>query len=144
MCRRRSRPSATRLSDLIRVPEFKPGREESRRIEYRAPDAACNPYLAFSVMLAAGLKGIEDEYALPAPVETNVHEMSDAERKELGIESLPGNLWEAIQIAEKSELVSKALGDPVFASFIENKKIEWEEYHSKVSDYEAERYLGVL
>ena len=131
-------------SDLIRVPEFKPGREESRRIEYRAPDAACNPYLAFSVMLAAGLKGIEDSYTLPAPVETNVHEMSDAERKELGIESLPGNLWEAIQIAEKSELVSKALGDPVFASFIENKKLEWEDYHSRVSDYEAERYLGVL
>ncbi|MCI0440547.1 MAG: glutamine synthetase family protein [Chloroflexi bacterium] len=131
-------------SDLIRVPAFKPGREQSRRIEYRAPDPACNPYLAFSVMLAAGLEGIEKEYALPASVETNVHEMSEAERRELGIQALPGNLWEAIQLTEQSHLVRDALGEQVFRSFIDNKKIEWEEYHSQVTDYEARRYLPTL
>ena len=131
-------------SDLIRVPAFKPGREESRRIEYRAPDPACNPYLTFSVMLAAGLEGIENEYTLPPPVETNVFDMSDDERRARGIESLPGSLWEAIRIAEQSELVYKALGEEVFHTFIENKKIEWEEYHSKVADYEISRYLPIL
>ena len=131
-------------SDLIRVPAYKPGREESRRIEYRAPDPACNPYLAFSVMLAAGLEGIENEYALPPPMETNVSEMSDEERRAKGIEALPGNLWEAIQITEQSELVQGALGDYVFRSFIENKKIEWERYRSQVTDYEISRYLPVL
>ena len=131
-------------SDLIRVPAFKPGREESRRIEYRAPDPACNPYLAFSVMLAAGLEGIEKKYELPPPVEHNVHDMTDEERQELGIEALPGNLWEAIQVTEKSDLVCRALGEPIFGSFIENKKIEWEEYHSEVTDDERKRYMAVL
>ena len=126
------------------MPAFKPGREQSRRIEYRAPDPACNPYLAFSVMLAAGLEGIEKAYPLPPPAEINVNDMTDQERKKLGIEPLPGNLWEAIQIAQQSELVHKALGDPVFDSFIENKRIEWEEYHSNVTDYEKKRYLPIL
>jgi glutamine synthetase len=131
-------------ADLIRVPDYKPGREASRRIEYRAPDASCNPYLAFSVMLAAGLEGIEKGYELVPPVEKQVHAMTDAERKSHGIESLPGSLWEAIRIAENSELVHDALGEHVFRSFIENKKIEWEQYHSHVSDYETRRYLPVL
>ena len=131
-------------SDLIRVPAFKPGREASRRIEYRSPDGACNPYLAFSVMLAAGLEGIEGEYPLPPPVEANVIDMNDDERAELGIEGLPGNLWEAIRITERSELVRRALGEHVFRSFIENKKIEWDRYHSQVSDYEVDRYLPVV
>ena len=131
-------------SDLIRVPAFKAGREASRRIEYRAPDAACNPYLTFSVMLAAGLEGIEKEYVLPDPVEADVYAMSGGERKSRDIEALPGNLWEAIQIAEKSELVYKALGDHVFRSFIENKKIEWDRYHSQVTNYELDRYLPIL
>ena len=86
-------------SDLIRVPAYRKGREESVRIEYRSPDPACNPYLAFSTMLAAGLEGVEKEYQMPDPVETNVYEMSEEERKERGIESLPGSLWEAIQAA---------------------------------------------
>jgi glutamine synthetase len=132
------------LSDLIRVPAFKPGREESRRIEYRAPDPACNPYLSFSVMLAAGLDGIEKRMELPPPTESNVHEMSVAERRARNIESLPGNLWEAISITENSELVRTALGDSVFDSFIENKKIEWERYRSHVTDYEIARYLPTL
>ena len=131
-------------SDLIRVPAYKPGREASRRIEYRAPDPACNPYLAFSVMLAAGLDGIENERPLPPPVERNVYEMSDEEREEKGIESLPDNLWEAIQITKESELVRKALGDHIFESFVENKLIEWEGYRSHVADYELSRYLPML
>ena len=131
-------------SDLIRVPAFKPGREASRRIEYRSPDGACNPYLAFSVMLAAGLDGIEKEYSLPSPVEASVTDMTDDERAELGIEALPGNLWESIRIAEQSELVRRALGEHVFRSFIENKKIEWERYHSQVSEYEVDRYLSAV
>ena len=131
-------------SDLIRVPAFTTGREESRRIEYRAPDPACNPYLAFSVMLAAGIKGIDGEYRLPPPSETNLYMMSESERKDIGVETMPGSLYEAIQITENSELVRTALGDQVFHSFIENKKIEWESYRTHVSDYEVERYLPTL
>ena len=107
-------------------------------------NAACNPYLAFSVMLAAGLEGIENEYELPPPVESNVDDMKDEERESRGIESLPGNLWEAIRIAEQSELVHKALGENVFRSFMENKKIEWDRYRSQVTDYEIDRYLPIL
>ena len=131
-------------SDLIRVPAYKRGREASRRVEYRAPDPACNPYLAFSVMLAAGLEGIENNYPLPPPAEENVYDMGDEERHEHGIESLPGNLWEATHITEEGELVHKALGEHVAQIFIENKKIEWERYHSQVTDYETERYLPML
>ena len=131
-------------ADLIRVPDYKPGREDSRRIEYRAPDPACNPYLAFSVMLAAGLEGIENSYPLPPPVDHNVSRMSEQERADLGIETLPGSLWEAIQATEQSELVRRALGDHVFGSFIQNKKIEWEKYRSQVTDYEIKRYLPIL
>ncbi len=131
-------------ADLIRVPAYKPGREESRRIEYRSPDPACNPYLAFSVMLAAGLEGIEKKYDLPPPVEANVYEMGEIQRKDLGIELLPRNLWEAIQITESSELVKNALGEQVFNSFINNKMIEWEQYHSNVADHEITRYLPLL
>jgi glutamine synthetase len=131
-------------SDLIRVPAFKPGREESRRIEYRAPDPACNPYLAFSVMLAAGLDGIENRSEPPPPSESSVFEMSDAERIERDIHALPGSLWEAVAIMEESGLVRDALGETVFQSFIENRKIEWERYRSHVTDYEIERYLPTL
>ncbi|HJO81097.1 MAG TPA: glutamine synthetase family protein [SAR202 cluster bacterium] len=131
-------------SDLVRVPAYKPGREESRRIEYRAPDPAANPYLAFSVMLAAGLDGIDKELELPPPSASNVYDMTAAERNEREIQSLPGNLWEAISITENSEMVRDALGDLVFDSFIENKKIEWERYRSHVTDYEIMRYLPNL
>ena len=136
--------STVNRGDLIRVPDFKPGREESRRVEYRSPDPACNPYLAFSVMLAAGLKGIEERYEFPPAAQSNAWFMTQNERDELGIQELPSNLWEAIRIAEQSELVHDALGDAVFRSFIENKKIEWDNYHSRVADYETEHYLPVL
>ncbi len=131
-------------SDLIRIPSFKPGRESSRRIEYRAPDPACNPYLAFSVMLAAGMEGIENKYDLPPTIEKNAHSLSHTERQALGIESLPGNFWEAIKVTENSPLVRNALGQEVFDSFIENKRIEWEEYSSQISQYELDRYLPIL
>ena len=131
-------------ADLIRVPSFKPGREESRRVEFRSPDPACNPYLAFSVMLAAGLEGIEKEYDLPDPTDADVFDMSDAEREAHGIESLPSNLLEALRITEESELVRNALGDSVFKSFVENKKIDWDRYRSQVTDYEIARYLPAL
>ena len=131
-------------SDLIRVPAYKPGYESSMRVEYRAPDSACNPYLAFSVMLAAGLKGIEEEYPVPPPVEGNVFAMAPEEREARGIQTLPGSLGEAIGLAENSELVHNALGDHIFSSFIQNKRIEWEEYRSRVTDYEIARYLPTL
>ena len=131
-------------SDLIRVPAYKPGREDSVRIEYRAPDPACNPYLAFSVMLAAGLEGIERGYQIPPPVEENVFEMRDEERVEKGIGAIPTSLWEAILLAESSELLRQSLGDHVFKIFIENKRIEWDSYRSQVTDYEIHRYLPVL
>jgi len=131
-------------SDLIRVPTYKPGKENATRIEYRAPDPACNPYLAFAVMLAAGLKGIEEGYECPPPVERNVYEMTPPERAELGIGQLPGDLWEAVEAAESSELVRRALGDHVFEKFIENKKIEWQNYRAQVTEYELQNYLPVL
>ncbi len=131
-------------SDLIRVPEYRPGKENATRVEFRSPDPACNPYLAFSVMLAAGLEGIEKGYEVPDPIEANVYEMSAKERQERGIESLPGSLWEAIKLTEKSELVRRALGDHVFDAFIQNKIIEWDQYRTQVTDYELKRYLPIL
>ncbi|MBI2873113.1 MAG: glutamine synthetase [Chloroflexi bacterium] len=131
-------------SDLIRVPAYRQGKEESVRIEYRAPDPACNPYLAFSVMLAAGLEGIEKGYEPPSPVEENVYEMSEEQRQARGIGTLPGSLIEAVSLAEQSDVVRKALGEHVFASFIRNKKIEWDRYRSAVTDYELKRYLPIL
>ena len=131
-------------SDLIRVPEYRPGKEKATRIELRSPDPACNPYLCFSVMLAAGLKGIEDGLEPPEPVEENVYQMTEKERKARGINTLPASLADAIALTEKSELVRKALGDHVFNAFIENKKIEWNEYRIHVSKYEIDRYLPML
>jgi glutamine synthetase len=131
-------------SDLIRVPEYRPGREKATRIEFRSPDPACNPYLAFSVMLAAGLEGIEKGLEPPKPVEENVYEMTEPERQERGINTLPASLLEAIILAEKSELVRKALGEHVFNAFIQNKKIEWDQYRTQVTDYELKKYLPIL
>ncbi|MDO8636687.1 MAG: glutamine synthetase family protein [Dehalococcoidia bacterium] len=131
-------------SDLVRVPEYKPGKENSTRIEYRSPDPACNPYLTFSVMLAAGLEGIEKDYKLPEPVEENVYEMSEEKRRQLGINTLPGSLQEALVLTESSEVVRKALGEHVFNTFITNKKIEWDRYRVQVTDYELKRYLPIL
>jgi len=131
-------------ADLIRIPEYQPGREEATRLEFRSPDPACNPYLAFSVLLAAGLEGIEKEYEPPPPVEKNVFEMPEQERQQKGIGTLPGNLYEAIKLTENSELVKKALGEHVFNIFIQNKRVDWERYCSQVTDYELKQYLAVL
>jgi glutamine synthetase len=131
-------------SDLIRVPEYRPGREKATRIELRSPDPACNPYLAFSVMLAAGLEGIEKNYQVPDPIEENVYEMSEEERNRRGIGILPASLLEAIQLTEKSQLVRKALGDHVFDAFIKNKKIEWDQYRTQITEYELKRHLPIL
>ena len=131
-------------SDLIRVPAHKPGYESSMRVEYRAPDPACNPYLAFSVMLAAGFRGIEQEYPVPPPMEGNVFTMTSEERQAKGIKPLPGSLGEAITLAEESELLRDSLGEHILNSFIQNKKIEWDEYRATVTDYETARYLPIL
>ncbi len=131
-------------SDLIRIPEYRPGREKATRVEFRSPDPACNPYLAFSVMLAAGLEGIEKEYQIPDAVEGNVYAMTEEERRKRGIGTLPANLWEAILLTENSEVVRKALGDHMFHTFIKNKEIEWDQYRSQVTDYELKRYLPIL
>ena len=131
-------------SDLIRIPEYKPGMETHTRIEYRSPDSACNPYLAFAVMLAAGLDGIENEMQLPPPVEENVFEMPTADRTARGIETLPGSLIEAIEVAEKSDLLRTALGDHTFESLLKNKRIEWERYRRHVTDFELAEYLPIL
>jgi glutamine synthetase len=131
-------------SDLIRVPEYRPGREKATRIEYRSPDPACNPYLTFSVMLAAGLEGIEKGLEPPPPVEENVYEMTEDEKQKRGIGTLPASLLEAILLTEKSELVRKALGEHVFSAFIQNKKIEWDQYRTQVTEFELKKYLPVL
>jgi len=131
-------------SSLVRVPMYKPGKEKSTRIEFRCPDPACNPYLAFSVMLAAGLKGIKNKYKLPEPIEENIFEMDVKRREEAGIETLPNNLYEAVKIMEGSKLVKETLGDHIFQKFIDNKKIEWDRYRTHVSKYELDSYLSVL
>ncbi|MDQ7031985.1 MAG: type I glutamate--ammonia ligase [Desulfonauticus sp.] len=131
-------------SALIRVPMYKPGKEAATRIELRSPDPSCNPYLAFAVMLAAGLKGIEEKYELPAPVEEDIFEMTEARKAELGIKSLPGSLNEAISAMEKSEVVKEALGEHVFNKFIENKKMEWDAYRTQITEYEINKYLPLL
>lgn len=131
-------------SDLIRIPEYKPGREVHTRIEYRSPDSACNPYLAFAVMLAAGLDGIENERPAPAPVEENVFELSATDRAARSITTLPGSLIEAIESAEQSRFLREALGDHTFESLIQNKRIEWERYRRHITDFELAEYLPIL
>ncbi|RLA87851.1 MAG: glutamine synthetase [Deltaproteobacteria bacterium] len=131
-------------SALVRVPMYKPGKEKATRVEFRCPDPACNPYLTFAVMLAAGLKGIQENYELPEPIEKDIFEMTPEEREKEGIESLPGSLFEAIQETEKSSLVREALGEHIFNKFIENKKIEWDRYRTHVSKYELDTYLQIL
>ena len=131
-------------STLVRVPLYKPGKEKATRAEYRSPDPACNPYLAFAVMLRAGLEGIKNKYPLPAPIEEDVYEMSAQRRKELNIGALPGSLYEAIEAAETSPLIRDTLGDHVFEKLLENKRIEWDKFRVHVSRYEIENYLPIL
>ncbi len=128
------------FGNLIRVPSYRPGREESVRVEYRAPDPAANPYLLFSVLLAAGLDGIENKLSLPEPLEEDVFQMSDSELSERGVTRLPRTLDEAIRLAENSQLLEKALGSTVVDNFLANKRLEWQEFSSTVTDYELSRY----
>ncbi|MDA0566605.1 glutamine synthetase family protein [Streptomonospora sp. S1-112] len=131
-------------SALVRVPMYKPAKSNSSRIEFRSVDTACNPYLAYAVILAAGLKGIEEGYELPPGAEDDVWALTDAERRALGIAPLPQSLDEAIRAMEGSELVAETLGEHVFDFFLRNKKAEWESYRRQVTPYELQRYLPTL
>lgn len=131
-------------SALVRVPMYKPNKGNSTRIEFRSIDSACNPYLAFAVMLAAGLKGIEGGYELPAGAEDDVWSLTSAERAAMGIRKLPESLGQAIKTMEASELVAETLGEHVFDFFLRNKRAEWQEYRAQVTPFELDRYLPVL
>ncbi len=130
-------------SALLRIPTSM-GSGEDIRVEFRSPDPACNPYLAFSLMLAAGLQGVADNAELPPQAADNIYEMTPSERRALGIESLPEDLSEAIGLMQKSELVRATLGDHLFEFFARNKLSEWDSYKAYVSPFEIERSLPVL
>jgi glutamine synthetase len=131
-------------SALVRIPMHKPRKGASTRIEYRAPDPAVNPYLAFSVILAAGLAGIEGEYDLPDEAADNMYELTAAERAAAGIGRLPTSLGEALAEMERSELVADALGEHLFEYFLANKRREWRDYSAHVTQFELDRYLPLL
>ena len=131
-------------SALVRVPMYKPTKGQSTRIELRSVDSAANPYLAFAVMLAAGMKGIEENYELPPGAEDDVWSLSEPERRAMGIAPLPQNLHDAIGLMERSELVAETLGEHVFDFFLRNKRTEWEEYRQQVTEYERARMLPVM
>ncbi len=131
-------------SALVRVPLYKPGKGQSARVEYRAIDSAANPYLSFSLLLAAGLKGIEGGYELPPEAEDNVWELSDAERRALGYNQLPASLDHAVSLMEDSELVAETLGETVFNYVLLNKRREWKHYRAQVTPYELESNLEIL
>lgn len=131
-------------SALIRVPAYSPGREQSTRVELRCPDPSCNPYLAFAVMLSAGLEGIIKKLEPPDPVEEDVYEFDNAKLQKLYIKTLPGSLGEAISELEKSELVRNTLGEHTFSRFLEAKKKEWDTYRIQVTDWELKNYLETL
>lgn len=131
-------------SALVRVPMYKPGHEKATRVELRCPDPACNPYLTYAVILHAGLSGVDKEMALRPPVEESIYEMHPEEREKLGIHSLPGSLVEALELTEKSKLVREALGEHVYTKFLENKRIEWDNYRTRITDFELATYYPIL
>lgn len=131
-------------SALVRVPLYKPGKGQSARIEYRAMDSAANPYLAFAVLLAAGMKGIEEGYDIPAEAADTVWELSPQERKALGYEALPTSLDHALNLMERSDLVAETLGEQVFNHVLRNKRLEWEQYRAQVTPYELQANLELL
>lgn len=131
-------------SALVRVPAFNPRRRTAARVEYRSPDPACNPYLAFAVILAAGLDGIERRLKLSPESSDNIYRMTDEEREAAGIQTLPKDLSEAIRLTERSDLVRRTLGDELFGYLIRNKRLEWDEYKAQVTEYEVRRYLPIL
>jgi glutamine synthetase len=129
---------------MVRVPMYKPNKGQSTRIEVRTLDSACNPYLAFAVLLGAGLKGVEEEYELPPEAEDDVWGLTDAERRAMGIKPLPASLGLALEVMEESELVAEVLGEHVFDFFLRNKRQEWLDYRHEVSRFELDRYLPRL
>ncbi len=131
-------------SALVRVPMYKPNKGQSSRVEYRALDSAANPYLAYALMLAAGLKGIEEGYELPPEAEDNVWSLTDAERRALGYAPLPASLDYALELMEESELVAETLGEQVFNYVLLNKRKEWQEYRSQVTHFELKTNLEML
>ena len=131
-------------SAMVRVPMYKPDKGQSTRMELRTIDSACNPYLAFAVVLAAGLKGIEHGYELPREAEDDVWSLNERERSSLGLEPLPRNLYDAIRVAEGSELLAETLGEHVFDFFLRNKRAEWDDYRVQVSTFERDRMLPLL
>ena len=122
---------------------YKPHKGNATRVEFRSIDAACNPYLAYALILAAGLKGIEDDYASAAG-DDDVWALTSSERRAMGIKPLPHDLGEAINVMQESELVAETLGEHVFDFFLRNKREEWNEYRRQVTEYELDRYLPVL
>jgi len=131
-------------SALVRVPRMRVNKESSARCELRSPDPVCNPYLAFACMVAAGVRGIDQKLELRPPVEEDIFKLNDAQRRDLKIGTLPGNLIDAIHEAEQSALLRETLGDHIFDGFIHNKKIEWDQYRIQVTDYELKRYLPLF
>jgi glutamine synthetase len=131
-------------SAMVRVPMYKPTKGQSSRVELRTLDSACNPYLAFAVILAAGLKGIEEDYELLPETEDDVWGLTGSERRAMGIEPLPSTLHEAIAVMEKSELVADTLGEHVFDFFLRNKRAEWDDYRGEITQFELQRYLPGL
>jgi glutamine synthetase len=131
-------------SAMVRVPMYKPFKGQSTRVEVRTLDSACNPYLAYAVLLAAGLKGIEEGYDLPPEAEDDVWSLTDGERRAMGIDPLPLSLHEALVNMERSELVAETLGEHVFDFFLRNKRREWDDYRGQVTPFELERYLRSL
>jgi glutamine synthetase len=131
-------------SAMVRVPMYKPNKGQSTRMELRTIDSACNPYLSFAVILAAGLKGIEEGYELPREAEDDVWSLTERERQALGIDPLPKSLYDAIQVAESSELLAETLGEHVYDFFLRNKRKEWEDYRIQVSAFERDLMLPVI
>jgi glutamine synthetase len=131
-------------SALIRIPLYKPGAEQATRAEIRCPDPACNPYLTFAALLHAGLEGIEKGYELPEPMERNLYHLTAEERREQGIVSLPETLGEAIDEFAQSDLMRRAFGDHIFDNYVKLKRKEWDEYRVQLTEWELQRYLGVL
>ena len=131
-------------SALVRVPMYKPGKEAATRMELRCPDPAANPYLCFAVQLAAGLKGMEENYKLAAPVEDDIFAMNDRALKRNKIKALPGSLYEATMNLQKSALMKEVLGEHLHTALVENKLAEWDEYRTQVTEFELDKYLPIL
>jgi glutamine synthetase len=131
-------------SAMVRIPSYKPSKANSARVEVRSPDSACNPYLTFAVLLAAGLRGIEKGYELPPEAEDDVWSLTDTERRAAGYEDLPVSLGEALTAMESSELVAETLGEHVFDFFLRNKREEFNSYRQNVTPFELQRYLPGL